>query len=644
MALAVPLTAALVVGVVATESPTPVSAASSKITICHRTHSTTNPYRRITVSQNAVQNQGHGGHDLPNGSSNPAVFTSGFTYVSNNKYWGDIIPGGTNGGTAYNGSNSIANNWSTEGQAIFFGSLCQGMSAKQFYDTEIAAGVPAADIIADLNDMKANEDVALLAALGGTFTLGSVSSWEAAVSATSDPATSVAESSATFNGTLTVGSTSTVTGFDWSTSPTLATYTSVAASPSPVTGTTAVTAGLTGLSPGTTYYFRVTGTTNAGSDTEGVLLGAILSFTTTAATTTTTAATTTTTTTPAATTTTTPAASSTTTTAATTTTTTAAATTTTTAANTTTTAASTTTTTAAPGPTTSVSPGPTSATPTPATPTPTTTPTPMTTTTPTPGTPTDPALGAVKGIVWFDRDRDGQFDGNEWLLPGVTVRLAGSGASLSANRRSEAAPVRTAITDANGAYLFESLPAGAYQVTAAVTISGFGYTSDTDGASDWVVGVDVVVNTTKQADFAGLGTGRVIGQVYETGTRDGLPGARISCRWAGYDDVLGTADDIVFRVTAGADGRFDMAGVPYGDYSCDGRDELSGRDSAPAAATVRSPIPVEAPLPLVAAPPGDVLPRTGVDTLGRLTAPMTFIALGGLALVIGRRRNRRAPA
>src|SRR3954447_26184055 len=66
----------------------PASAASAKITICHRTHSTTNPYRKITVSQNAVQNSRHGGHDLPNGSQNPAAYDFTFLYAPNNQYWG----------------------------------------------------------------------------------------------------------------------------------------------------------------------------------------------------------------------------------------------------------------------------------------------------------------------------------------------------------------------------------------------------------------------------------------------------------------------------------------------------------------------------------------------------------------------------
>src|SRR5687768_8868244 len=79
--------------VVAPALTSPAAAASAKVTICHRTHSTTNPYRRITVSQNAItRNRGHKDHVAATG--NPAVFDASFSYASNNKSWGDVIPGG----------------------------------------------------------------------------------------------------------------------------------------------------------------------------------------------------------------------------------------------------------------------------------------------------------------------------------------------------------------------------------------------------------------------------------------------------------------------------------------------------------------------------------------------------------------------
>src|SRR4051812_5107328 len=196
------------------------AAASAKVTICHRTHSTTNPYRRITVSQSAItRNHGHGDHVVTNG--NPAVYDSTFTYTSNNKIWGDVIPGGDAAGAPYNGANNIATNWTTAGKALLSSSACGALSAKQFYDVEIAAGVPQADVLDDLNTQGANEDAALLAALGGTFTAGNLSQWETAVEVTTVAATAVTSTTSTLHGTLTVGTTSTITGFDYDTSSTL---------------------------------------------------------------------------------------------------------------------------------------------------------------------------------------------------------------------------------------------------------------------------------------------------------------------------------------------------------------------------------------------------------------------------------------
>jgi hypothetical protein len=276
--------ATVATGFVLTPALTDVASAATKVTICHRTHSTTNPYRKITVSQSAAQNSRHGGHDLPDGSANPAVYDNTFTYASNNKYWGDIIPGSTSGGSALGGSNGVALNWDAAGIAAF-STYCAPMTAKQFYDIETTdGGQSAADVVADLNDMDANEDEALLASIGGTFSTSNVSTWATAVSVSTSAATSVAATTATLNGSITVG---TVTGgmargFDYGTSSTLGTFTSVSAG-SNLSGVTnqAISANLTGLTGGTTYYFRATGTTNAGTETEGILYGSILSFTTT---------------------------------------------------------------------------------------------------------------------------------------------------------------------------------------------------------------------------------------------------------------------------------------------------------------------------------------------------------------------------
>lgn len=128
--------------------------ASAKVTICHRTHATTNPYRQITVSINSViKNNGHddsehnkdGDAKFPKyGDNTPVyVFDPGYTYTPNAKMWGDIIPaffyvdGGT---TKY----FAGRNWSSNGKAIYYGlgdkaGLCGPTGAKEFALAEYEA-------------------------------------------------------------------------------------------------------------------------------------------------------------------------------------------------------------------------------------------------------------------------------------------------------------------------------------------------------------------------------------------------------------------------------------------------------------------------------------------------------------------------
>lgn len=97
--LAVPITAL----------PTPVAATTEeKVTICHRTAATTNPYRKITVARSAVDGISNGDHYLEHtGPIFPATGTDG--------KWGDIIPDKDNSGAALPHSGL---NWTTEGQEI----------------------------------------------------------------------------------------------------------------------------------------------------------------------------------------------------------------------------------------------------------------------------------------------------------------------------------------------------------------------------------------------------------------------------------------------------------------------------------------------------------------------------------------------
>lgn len=290
LASAVILAAIPSIGLLPTGFLSTASAArAEKETICHATHSASNPYRRITVSKNAVnRSTGHKIH-------NSATWTSA---SSNGGTWGDVIPGVVSGVSALNyktgGSGANAATDSEErGYRIFNGGSyastdytgkCPAMTAKQFYDYELSAGQTSAQALASLDDMAASEDLALRAALGGSFA-GSDPTALTSISATTRAPSSITYTGATFNGTLTVGSTSTTPSFLYGTvnPPT----TSVAGSPSSVTGTgSTFTAAVTGLVQNTTYYVQAVGTyelvdpTDSTSTVLGTVVGDVISFVT----------------------------------------------------------------------------------------------------------------------------------------------------------------------------------------------------------------------------------------------------------------------------------------------------------------------------------------------------------------------------
>ena len=152
-----------------------------KVTICHRTHATTNPYVRITVSESSIGNAAnkHGGskHDqYPSGSSkpNPNVYDPSKTYVPNQKKWGDIIPNVYTDGTPFTAAGSSTNFtglglaiWSNTGAGA---GLCTAKSARDLFEIEKASGeVAESQIWEDLSELEADEFASALTACGGSF-------------------------------------------------------------------------------------------------------------------------------------------------------------------------------------------------------------------------------------------------------------------------------------------------------------------------------------------------------------------------------------------------------------------------------------------------------------------------------------------
>jgi hypothetical protein len=89
---------------------TPSAPTLTKVTLCHRTHSLTNPYVLVTVSVNSVvKTKGHGSHNSDskhNAASQQGIFKGADAYPkANTKFWGDIIPPFNYAGGTYAGLN-----------------------------------------------------------------------------------------------------------------------------------------------------------------------------------------------------------------------------------------------------------------------------------------------------------------------------------------------------------------------------------------------------------------------------------------------------------------------------------------------------------------------------------------------------------
>lgn len=172
---------------------------NEKVTICHRTHATSNPYRKITVSMSSIVGNGrsangHGDTTTGNNSHNPynidagTVFNPAFPYPANQKEWQDIIPPFTYVPANGNPGTFEGLNWTELGKAIYYGytlngqdysGLCGKMSAKDYANLENAALLadnPNANtsarntfknnILKDVKAQEADEDGALT---GKTF-------------------------------------------------------------------------------------------------------------------------------------------------------------------------------------------------------------------------------------------------------------------------------------------------------------------------------------------------------------------------------------------------------------------------------------------------------------------------------------------
>ncbi len=256
-----------------------------------------------------------------------------------------------------------------------------------------------------------------------------------------------------------------------------------------------------------------------------------------------------------------------------------------------------------------------------------------------------PADGSLAGKVFFDVNGDGAQGPGEPAFAGVAVALY-DGDRL----------VRTVLTGADGAYRFDGLPPGTYTIVVrdgTDRFSGFRATLDPDGTLDGETDASLTVSQDRTGlDFAYRGAGSVGDTIWSDADGDGaqdpsevpIAGIVVDLVWAGFDGVLGSADDVLFPTqTTGPDGVYLFDGVPAGvvDVSVD---EGSVDDDLEPTTTTSYTYDLD---PGENYLDGDIgyrareeLPNTGFDAgrLGFLSLGM--IGLGLALLLIGRRRRR----
>jgi hypothetical protein len=127
---------------------------NDKVTICHATNATTNPYRKITVSASSITNKaGHSSHDDIYMTHH--VYDASVNYPANKKDWGDIIPADPTGKNRWK-----ALNWTTLGQQIYNGTVvgCAEQTTQEIYNALREDGLPKKDVKKDLEEQKHVDD------------------------------------------------------------------------------------------------------------------------------------------------------------------------------------------------------------------------------------------------------------------------------------------------------------------------------------------------------------------------------------------------------------------------------------------------------------------------------------------------------
>ena len=168
----------------------------------------------------------------------------------------------------------------------------------------------------------------------------------------------------------------------------------------------------------------------------------------------------------------------------------------------------------------------------------------------------------IKGTIYRDGNRSGALDAGEKLYEGVTVNLVGADGTV----------VATTMTDADGTYSFDKLPAGTYTVTVAQDgpIAGLEQTGDPDATKDNSSEPITLNNdnpSTTDVNFGYIADNSLSGTVYRDDSRNGDQDGTEP----GYSGVtvqlLDASGNVVTTTTTDANGTYSFSKLPDGTYS-----------------------------------------------------------------------------
>lgn len=179
---------------------------------------------------------------------------------------------------------------------------------------------------------------------------------------------------------------------------------------------------------------------------------------------------------------------------------------------------------------------------------------------------------------WYDANADGNQDAGEPGISGVGVVLTYAGKDNTFGNADDF--VLTTVTAVDGNYSFDGLPEGDYQVSFDASDLPSGMTTGTDEIDDASpaidgtahIGLGAVDRTDVDFGFAGV---RSLGDFVFLDTDNdgnidaGEPGfgdVDVTLLFAGQDGIFGSADDVTRSTTTAADGSYNFANLPNGNF------------------------------------------------------------------------------